>query len=35
MHTSRYIARAYTLEEVTRLKKVVEELIHVIREIIG
>ncbi|MEM0489002.1 MAG: hypothetical protein QW707_07390 [Candidatus Bathyarchaeia archaeon] len=33
--TSRYVARAYMLEEVARLKKVVEDLIHAIREVIG
>lgn len=31
--TSRYIARTYTPEEVTRLKRVVEELTHALREI--
>jgi len=30
--TSRYVAREYSLEEVERLRKVVEEVKHVVRE---
>ncbi len=33
--TSRYVARSYNFEEADRLKKVVEEIKHVVEKIIG
>ena len=33
--TSKYVARSYSREEAERLKKVVEEVIHVVRGAIG